>query len=46
VIVRPDLPARLALHLRPAVIEDAPDGDGDGDEQASWAGPEAVGAWR
>jgi hypothetical protein len=41
VIVRPDLPARIALHLRPAVIE-----DGDGDDRSAWAGPEAVGAWR
>lgn len=49
IIVRPDLPARIALHLRPAAIEDEPehryDDDGD-DGRAAWAGPEAVGVGR
>lgn len=45
VIVRPDLPARIALHLRPAVIEDTPS-DGDGYDRAAWAGPESVAGWR
>ncbi len=39
-VVRPDLPARIALNLRPAMIEEpesrAVDGNG------AWAGPEAV----
>lgn len=36
-VVRPDLPARMALHLRPAAIEE-PTGNG----AAVWAGPEAA----
>ena len=46
--VRPDEAARIALHLRPAAIEDAPagNGNGDADDAYSWAGPEAVGAYR
>lgn len=53
IVVRPDLPARIALHLRPAVIEEpdrAGDCDGDrdedGDRAAAWAGPEAAAAYR
>jgi hypothetical protein len=42
-VVRPDLPARLALHLRPAAIEEAPYAGGD-NGAAAWAGPEAVAA--
>jgi hypothetical protein len=52
IVVRPELPARIALHLRPAVIEE-PDRDeegGDRDEDrdrvAAWAGPESAGAYR
>jgi hypothetical protein len=48
IIVRRDLPARIALHLRPAAIEGPPsrrNNDDDADASA-WAGPEAVGAWR
>jgi hypothetical protein len=47
IVVRTDLPARIALHLRPAAIEGQPDGaDGDGNGAAAWAGPESVGAYR
>jgi hypothetical protein len=42
-VVRRDLPARIALHLRPAVI-DEPAVNGDG--ASAWAGPEAVGSAR
>lgn len=42
-VVRRDLPARIALHLRPAVIEEPPTPDGNGDGASAWAGPEAVG---
>jgi hypothetical protein len=41
IVVRPDLPARIALHLRPAVIEEPP-----GNGVSAWAGPEAVGVAR
>ena len=42
-VVRPDLPARIALHLRPAVI-DEPATSSNGEQPVAWAGPEAVGA--
>jgi len=46
IVVRPDLPARIALHLRPAAVEDEPDDrDDDGDREHAWAGPEAATAW-
>ena len=36
ICVRPDLPARIALHLRPAVIEEPPsNGNGNGDGAAA-----------
>jgi hypothetical protein len=44
IVVRPDLPARIALHLRPAAVEGPPDANGNG--AAAWAGPEAVGVYR
>jgi hypothetical protein len=40
IIVRPDLPARIALNLRTAAI-DQPRANGDGDRVAAWAGPAA-----
>jgi hypothetical protein len=45
VCVRPDLPARIALHLRPALVE-GPPGPGNGNGVSAWAGPEAAGAYR
>jgi hypothetical protein len=45
VCVRPDLPARIALHLRPALVE-GPPGRGNGNGVSAWAGPAAVGAYR
>jgi hypothetical protein len=46
IVVRPDLPARIALHLRPAAVEDEPDDrDDDRDREHAWAGPEAATAW-
>jgi hypothetical protein len=45
VCVRPDLPARIALHLRPALLE-GPPGRGNGNGVSAWSGPEAVGAYR
>jgi len=44
IVVRPDLPARIALHLRPAVIEEP--GDDAQQPADAWAGPEAVAAYR
>jgi hypothetical protein len=44
IVVRPDLPARIAIHLRPAMVEQEPAGDGNG--ASAWAGPEAVGTYR
>jgi hypothetical protein len=41
-VVRPDLPARIALHLRPAAIEGPKPTNG----APAWAGPQAVGAMR
>jgi hypothetical protein len=51
IVVRPDLPARIALHLRPAAIDAPPNGDGDGDREREdgyrgWAGPESAAAYR
>ncbi len=43
IVVRPDMPARIALHLRPASIEDA---SGDGDRDGAWATPKAAAGWR
>ncbi|HEX3453494.1 MAG TPA: hypothetical protein VHS03_02630 [Gaiellaceae bacterium] len=43
IVVRPDLPARIALHLRPAVLDDR-DSD-EGDHADAWAGPESVRAY-
>jgi hypothetical protein len=36
-------PARIELHLRPAVIDDPSRSYGDGDGASIWAGPETVG---
>ena len=44
VSVRPDEPARIALHLRPAAVEEPDWSNGRPDDAYSWAGPEAVGA--
>lgn len=41
IVVRPDLPARIALHLRPSTIDTDPN-----DGAAAWAGPESAAAWR
>ena len=46
IIVRPDLPARIALHLRPAAIEGPPSDEEEGERAPAWAGPESAGAWR
>jgi hypothetical protein len=47
VTVGPDDRAWIALHLRPAAIEEPePAGNGRADDAYSWAGPEAVGAYR
>jgi hypothetical protein len=43
IVVRRDLPARIALHLRPAAVEETPSHDYD---RSAWAGPESVGAYR
>jgi hypothetical protein len=46
IVVRPDLPARIALHLRPAAVEEPPPRQQNGDDDAAaWAGPEAAGIW-
>ena len=47
-VVRPDLPARIALHLRPAALDGPPDDDARRDPAlAGWAGPEsAASGWR
>jgi hypothetical protein len=46
VSVRTHEAARIALHLRPATVEE-PEEDGNGSHDTySWAGPEAVGAYR
>jgi hypothetical protein len=47
-VVRPDMPARIALHLRPAAIEERPSRrDNDDDDRAgAWSGAEPVGAWQ
>jgi hypothetical protein len=49
IVVRPDLPARILLHLRPAALDDRDgdeDRDRDGDRADAWAGPESVGSYR
>jgi hypothetical protein len=48
IVVRPDVPARIALHLRPALIEERDDDDHDDerDRADAWAGPEAVAGYR
>jgi hypothetical protein len=47
VIVRPDESARIALHLRPAAVEEPePGSNGSSGEAYMWAGPEAVGPYR
>lgn len=43
IVVRPDLPARIALHLRPAAIDAPPDRER---EDVGWAGPESAAAYR
>ena len=45
IVVRPDLPARIALHLRPATIDAPPQGDRENGSTV-WAGPESAAAWR
>jgi hypothetical protein len=47
IVVRPDLPARIALHLRPAAIDAEPEDRRDREDGfVGWAGPESAAAWR